>query len=172
MYCICFFFSFAIMLQKSLTYMLLLMILSQFLVKINSQETTSFRPKQRCYHTASFINKKLYISGGQSFNGSIDIVGADFFYLDFSLRFNNTQELLWYNLSNNSSIPSHTSSATSVKGGANNDTLFVYGGFSPNQTDLVYRFNSQSYLWDIPIITSNNNNIVIKKRDMMGVINI
>ncbi len=121
MYCICFFFSFAIMLQKSLTYMLLLMILSQFLVKINIQATTSFKPKQRCYHTATFINKKLYISGGQSFNGSIDIVGADFFYLDFSLRFNNTQELLWYNLSNNSSIPSHTSSATSVKGGA----LFV-----------------------------------------------
>jgi len=63
--------------------MLLLMILSQFLVKINIQATTSFKPKQRCYHTATFINKKLYISGGQSFNGSIDIVSADFFILIF-----------------------------------------------------------------------------------------
>ncbi|CAG8778130.1 850_t:CDS:1, partial [Rhizophagus irregularis] len=51
-------------------------------------------------------------------------------------------------LSNINTVPEHTF-ATSVKGGANNNTLFLYGAFF---IDLVYTFDPQTNLWNIPKI--------------------
>ncbi|PKC63561.1 hypothetical protein RhiirA1_463572 [Rhizophagus irregularis] len=90
----------------------------------------------------------------------------EFFYLDVSVPFN-TQELTWQDLSNINMIPAH-SSAASVKGGANNDTLFLYGGATSDTMALVYTFDSQSIVWSIPKITGINT---VRKRDLTGIIN-
>ncbi|PKY48536.1 hypothetical protein RhiirA4_464166 [Rhizophagus irregularis] len=50
-------------------------------------------------------------------------------------------------------VPLH-GSATSTKGGTNNDTLFLYGGFSNDPTmALVYTFDSQHIVWNPQKIT-------------------
>src|ERR1051325_1088434 len=97
--------------------------LFQLLVEINCQ-MVPFKPKIRYYHTTTFINRKLYILGGLN---DIEDVGKDFFYLDFSVLISNTQNLLWQDLSSVNTLPSHYGAA-SVNGGANNNTLFLYGG--------------------------------------------
>src|SRR5947209_2848571 len=79
-------------------------------------QMTSFNP--RAYHTATYIDNKLYILGGLFFPDAI-IRTNEFFYLDFSTPFN-TKALSWQDLSNNS-IPAHNSAVT-VVGGANNNT--------------------------------------------------
>ena len=127
-------------------------ILFRLLVEINCQ-TIPFNQVQREYHTATLINNKLYILGGIS-DGTTDI-GIDFFYLDISVPFN-TQNLSWINLSSNNIVPppSHYG-ATSAKGGENNNTLFLYGGFPYLQNEtmsLVYTFDTQTNLWTIPTI--------------------
>ncbi|RGB34618.1 hypothetical protein C1646_668381 [Rhizophagus diaphanus] len=104
--------------------------------------------KERSRHTATLINDKLYILGGD--------VGRDFFYLDVSVPFN-TQKLLWNELSNINNVPSHYAAA-SVNSGENNDRLLLYGGVvinNPTVTDFVYIFNPQSNSWSIPKITEN-----------------
>ncbi|CAB4394352.1 unnamed protein product [Rhizophagus irregularis] len=91
----------------------------------------------------------------------------EFFYLDVSVPFN-TQELSWQDLSNINMVPAHES-AISVKGGPNNDTLFLYGGFTFDQTmALVYTFDSQSIVWSIPKIAGVNT---IRKWSLTGIIN-
>src|ERR1051325_5263711 len=92
--------------------------LFQLLFEINCQMIF----KQRSFHTATLINNKLYILGG------LPTTGKEFFYLDVSAPFN-TQKLLEQNLSTINTVPSHFA-ATSVKGGVNNNTLFLYGGVS------------------------------------------
>ncbi|POG79371.1 hypothetical protein GLOIN_2v1807292 [Rhizophagus irregularis DAOM 181602=DAOM 197198] len=47
-------------------------------------------------------------------------------------------------------VPEHFL-ATSVKGGTNNDTLFLYGAFQSET--LVYTFNSRSLVWSTPTIS-------------------
>ncbi|CAB4394376.1 unnamed protein product [Rhizophagus irregularis] len=65
-------------------------------------------------------------------------------------------------------VPPH-SSATSVKGGPNNDTLILYGGISSDQTmALVYTFDSQSIIWSIPKIAGIN---AFRKWGLTGIIN-
>ncbi|PKK71256.1 hypothetical protein RhiirC2_711278 [Rhizophagus irregularis] len=65
-------------------------------------------------------------------------------------------------------VPAHES-AISVKGGPNNDTLFLYGGFTFDQTmALVYTFDSQSIVWSIPKIAGVNT---IRKWSLTGIIN-
>ncbi|PKK67149.1 hypothetical protein RhiirC2_714331 [Rhizophagus irregularis] len=103
---------------------------------------TPYNSKRRG-HTATFIDNKLYILGGSE-NGD---AGKDFFYIDFSVPFN-TQNLIAKDLSNINTASEHTF-ATSVKGGANNNTLFLYGAFF---MDLVYTFDPQTNLWNIPKI--------------------
>jgi hypothetical protein len=114
------------MLQKNLIFIWLLVQL--LVVKINCQ-LAPFKP--RCLHTATLIDNKLYILGGL-------LRENDFFYLDVSVAFN-TQNLLWNDLSNVNIVPAHYNSA-SVKGGANNNTLFLYGGRNNTVMDLVYTF--------------------------------
>src|SRR5688572_10413898 len=108
------------MLQKTLTYTILWLVFQLF-VEINCQMT----PLKRSHHTATFIDNKLYILGGNPV-----AAGKDFFYLDVSVAFN-TQKLSWKDLSSINTVPSHYGAA-SVKGGANNRTLFLFGGKVPD----------------------------------------
>ncbi|EXX61662.1 uncharacterized protein OCT59_027804 [Rhizophagus irregularis] len=117
----------------------ILWILLQALVKVNCQ-MTPFKPNVYSRHTATLIDNKLYILDGYDLNKKQI---NEFFYLDVSVPFN-TQELSWQDLSNINMVPPH-SSAISVKGGPNNDTLFLYRGLTTDQTmALVYAFDSQS----------------------------
>src|SRR3954468_5787825 len=130
------------MIQK---YIILLWLLFQLLVEINCQ----MKPKQRTFHTATHINSKLYVLGGEYLTANVE--SKDFFYLDVSVSFN-TQNLLWQDLTSANIVPPHAGAA-SVKGGANNNTLFLYGGFTPDTTmSLVYAFDPQSNSWSIPKI--------------------
>ncbi|PKY59651.1 hypothetical protein RhiirA4_482575 [Rhizophagus irregularis] len=125
---------------------------------------TPFKPSVYSRHTATLIDNKLYILGGYDLNNNRI---KEFFYLDISVQFN-TQELSWQDLSNINMVPPH-SSATSVKGGPNNDTLILYGGISSDQTMAsVYTFNSQSIIWSIPKIAGVNTFI---KWGSTGIIN-
>uniref|UniRef100_U9TLK4 Uncharacterized protein n=1 Tax=Rhizophagus irregularis (strain DAOM 181602 / DAOM 197198 / MUCL 43194) TaxID=747089 RepID=U9TLK4_RHIID len=64
-------------------------------------------------------------------------------------------------------VPPH-SSATAVKGGPNNDTLFLFGGFTVDQTmALVYTFDSRSIIWSIPKIAG----VTFRKWDLTSIIN-
>jgi hypothetical protein len=149
-----------IMLKSSSIYFVI-WILLLLLVKISCQMNTL----QRFDHTATLIDGKLYILGGQSSTAEeTAFVGKEFFYLDVSVKFN-THKLLWQDLSNVNTVPTHYS-ATSVKGGSNNNTLFLYGGTSSNKkTLLVYAFDPQSSSWTLPNVTNNVN-----KFDLRGVI--
>jgi N-acetylneuraminic acid mutarotase len=137
------------------------------LVEINCQ----MNPTLRRGHTATLIDGKLYILGGLSILEGPTVM--DFFYLDFSVKFD-TQNLLWQDLSSINTVPPHYGAA-SVEGGANNNTLFLYGGetlYSPTHpseplTSLVYIFNPQDKLWTIPIITRDS----IRKSGLKGIIN-
>ncbi|CAB5362582.1 unnamed protein product [Rhizophagus irregularis] len=141
----------------------ILWILLQVLVKINCQ-MTPFKPSIYYRHTTTLIDNKLYILGGYDLNNNQI---KEFFYLDVSVPFN-TQELSWQDLSNINMVPLH-SSATSVKGGPNNDTLFLFGGFTSDPTmALVYAFDSHSIVWSIPKVTGINP---IRKWEVTGIIN-
>jgi len=143
--------------KNSLIY-IVLWLLIQLLIEINCQ-TVPFKPIKRTLHTATFINDKLYILSG---------IGNQFFYLDASVSFN-TQELLWNDLTSINIVPSH-SGAASVKGGANNNTLFLFGGnpLNDNETmDLVYTFDTQSNSWSVPKTTSDT---IARKYYLTGII--
>src|SRR4051794_36201398 len=139
---------------------MIILILFQLLVEINCQMTM-----QRQHHTATLIDNKLYILGGLYLTDNVR--SNDFFYLDFSSSFN-TQKLLWQHLSNTDAVPPHDNAA-SVKGGADNSTLFLYGGITNDnaKAELVYTFNPQSNVWSTPIIAGTNT---IRKRNFRGII--
>ncbi|CAI2162545.1 13137_t:CDS:2 [Funneliformis geosporum] len=109
--------------------------------------------------TATLIDDKLYFLDGKNF-------GNNFFYLDVSIPFN-TQKIIWQYLKNLNTVPAH-SAATSVKGGANNKTLFLYGGIPINNAtmSLVYTFNTQKKSWSIPKITGDNT---VRKDNLKGI---
>ncbi|RGB41036.1 hypothetical protein C1646_752556 [Rhizophagus diaphanus] len=141
----------------------ILLILLQVLVKVNCQ-MAPFNSSISDLHTATLIDNKLYILGGRNIK---DNYVKEFFYLDVSVPFN-TQELSWQDLSNINMVPPHTSAA-SVKGGPNNDTLFLYGGTTDDQTmALVYTFDSRSVVWSIPKIAGFNT---VRKSSLTGIIN-
>ncbi|RIA96740.1 hypothetical protein C1645_814924 [Glomus cerebriforme] len=140
------------MLKNSLVYLILFN-----LIQFWSVEIDCFQPSQRYLHTATFIDNKLYILGGRDkLDTSIETIGKDFFYRDFStssVNFN-SQELSWLDLSNVNIVPPHKAAAA-VKGGVNNDILFLYGGNSTdNDMALVYTFDTKSNSWSIPNITN------------------
>ncbi|PKC05978.1 hypothetical protein RhiirA5_420196, partial [Rhizophagus irregularis] len=116
------------MLKNSLVNFTLLWILLQVLVEVNCQ-MTPFKPSVVWCHTATLIDNKLYILGGLDLSNK---PVKEFFYLDISVPFD-TQQLLWQDLTNINLVPAHFD-ATSVKGGTNNDTLFLYGGATLVQT--------------------------------------
>jgi len=136
---------------------ILLWILFQSFVEINCQIIHS-----RFYHTTTLIDNKLYILGGTPPN----FVGTEFLYLDVSAPFN-TQNLPWKNLSSVNIVPSHFGAA-SVNGGADNNTLILYGGSTNTTTAaLVYTFDPQSNSWSAPIISGVS---VTRKYDLTGII--
>ena len=123
-------------------------------------------PTQRERHTATVVDKKLFILGGTpSYNTSL--ITSEFFYLDVSGKFN-TKALSWQDLSSNT-IPQHQGAATAV-GGVNNNTLFLYGGAKPADITmaLVYTYDPKSAIWITPNITGIYN---IRKYGLTGIIN-
>jgi N-acetylneuraminic acid mutarotase len=148
------------MLVNSLTYFVL-WILLLLLVEINCQ----MDPPLRFDHTATLIDGKLYILSGKTiWTEESAVVGKGFYYLDVSVKFD-TQNLLWQDLSSINTLPKHNG-ATSVKGGANNNTLFLYGG-NNTEMELVYTFDPQNNSWTTPKIAGFNT---IKKFGMTGII--
>jgi N-acetylneuraminic acid mutarotase len=142
---------------------IILWLLFQLLVEINCQMT----PGRREHHTATHVDNKLYILGGSPIGDNDP--GQDFFYLDVSVTFD-TKKLSWQDKRDANTIPSH-SFAASVKGGTNNNTLFLYGGkpTSPESImNLIYRFNPQSNSWIIPYIVGEKPAI---RFDLTGIIN-
>jgi N-acetylneuraminic acid mutarotase len=141
--------------NNSLIYITLCILLQLLVVK----SQTNFKPDLRWAHTATFINNKLYILGGAN-----PVQNAfpkeKFLYIDFSLPFN-TNELKWNDLSSTANIVPPHHYATAVRGGANNDTLFLYGGINGATVSyneggpmaLVYIYDTQSNSWKIPEIT-------------------
>ena len=124
-------------------------ILLQFFVEVKSQKTI-LNPDLRFEHTAIFINDKLYILGGTIPPADVISPSETFLYLDFSIPFN-TNKLKWIDLSSNNIVPPNHSAA-SIKGGANNNTLFLYGGegLDGYTMALVYAFDTQSNSWRVP----------------------
>ena len=155
------------MFKETLIY-ILLWLLIQLLIEINCQ-IVPFRPLRRYRHTATLIDNKLYILGGAISLTSL-VYSNDFFYLDFSGPFN-TKELPWRELSNNNMIVPQHYGAASAKAGANNKTLFLYGGDGLSSDisgmALVYAYNPQSNTWSIPEIVGNN---VARKTELEGII--
>jgi N-acetylneuraminic acid mutarotase len=151
---------------KNLVNLAILWILLQVLVKVNCQ-MNPFKPTVYSKHTATLIDNKLYILGGVYLVGLKEkSIGKEFFCLDVSVPFN-TQELLWQDLTSVNMLPPHNY-ATSAIGGANNDTLFLYGGYRDSQIimESVYTFNSRSNSWNIPKITGAST---IKKYSITGI---
>src|ERR1043166_9700498 len=138
------------MLQNSLTYITILLLLFQ-IVEINCQKSP-FKPNPRFDHGATLVDNKLYILGG----AEVVDPGKDFFYLDVSIQFT-TLDLPWHDLSSINIIPSH-SGAVTAKGGADNNTLILYGGKPNNNNimDLVYTFDPKKNSWNAIKITGDN----------------
>src|SRR6266542_440207 len=152
------------MFKNSLTY-IVLWLLIQLLIEINCQ-MAPFKPLQRTSHTATFIDDKLYILGGQQSDDDT-IAGKQFFYLDVSVSFN-TQELLWNDLTSINLVPFHYAAA-SVNGGANNNTLVLFGGFPLNFNEtmtFIYTFNAKTNLWRNVSQMSEN---IVNKGSLTGI---
>ncbi|CAG8528698.1 5515_t:CDS:2 [Funneliformis caledonium] len=153
------------MLPKNISINFILLLLIQLLIEVNCQR---FKPSRRFLHTATFIDNKLYVLGGRNDDGD-ELVGKQFFYLDVTSSFN-AKELLWIDMTGNNIIPSHDS-ATSVKGGINNNTLILFGGIPYNNKqsmDLVYRYDTQINLWLSPNITEK---VIIGTNGLTGIFN-
>ncbi|CAG8750602.1 5775_t:CDS:2, partial [Rhizophagus irregularis] len=125
-------------------------------VKVYSQILT-IKPDLRYDHTATLIRDGLYIIGGATPDGKTP--NYPFLFLDVSIPFD-TKQLKWHdlsNLSNNDIVPSHQFAAA-IKGGADNNTLFLYGGMNldNNPMSLVYTLNNLS--WDTPKINGTPPN--------------
>ncbi|GBC05035.1 hypothetical protein RclHR1_00060048 [Rhizophagus clarus] len=161
------------MLKKTLTYFILFNLI-QFLslIEINCL-TIPFKPTSRHLHAATYVDNKLYILSGLDDNvneplGAVGIGGKQFFYLDVSVPFS-TSALVWNDLSKDNIVPSQIG-ATAVKGGANNDTIILYGGRNLTQVEsksLIYTFDTQTDSWNVPIISGESS---IKRRSLTAII--
>ena len=142
--------------------------LLQNFFRIVKSQAPLFQPQRRILHTATYINNILYIFGGESISTSPtinEVALNEFFYLDCSKPFITTN-LPWQYLPN-TGAPSRWSAA-SARGGVNNNTLFLYGGFSSpeNETGLVYTYDTQSGLWNILNVKEDNDT---RKRSLEAV---
>jgi hypothetical protein len=145
-----------------ITFTILWILLQVLLVEVDCQSTL-FKPIVSSRHTATLTDNKLYILAGYDTTNKII---KEFFYLDVSIPFD-TNKLPWQDLSNINMVPLHAG-ATSAKGGANNDTLFSFGGYTSDKTmALVYTFDPQHIIWNPQKITGINP---IRKQDLTGVI--
>src|SRR5215216_3907027 len=101
------------MVENYSKYIIILWIIIQYFMVIHCQ-TITFKPSQRYSHTATLIEDKLYILGGQNDLITNNGVGKEFFYLDVSVPFN-AQGILWHDLTSVNIVPTHYAAA-SVKG--------------------------------------------------------
>ncbi|PKK72336.1 hypothetical protein RhiirC2_742961 [Rhizophagus irregularis] len=150
--------------RNSLIYLLLFILLQFLLVEINCE--VKFPISQRYFHTTTYIDNKLYILGGRyTSDDTIKTLGREFFYLDFSTGFN-TNSLTWNTVNN--FVPQHHGAAT-VVGGAQNDTLFLYGGITNyERMSMVYSFNPKKS-WMIPTLEGNDGSEVNRKAFLTGI---
>ncbi|POG63819.1 hypothetical protein GLOIN_2v1682078 [Rhizophagus irregularis DAOM 181602=DAOM 197198] len=143
-----------IFLNNSLIYIFAFGAFLQLLVEVKSQISN---PDLRYAHTATLIDDKIYILGGavppRADNGILP--KESFLYLDVSTPFS-TNNVNYIDISNINGVPLSRYSIA-VKGGANNSTLFLYGGESlGNQTrELVNTFDAQHNIWSAPKITGD-----------------
>jgi hypothetical protein len=144
-----------IFLNNSLIY-IILGILLQLLVKVYSQIPT-IKPSLRHDHTATLIKEGLYILGGATPDGNSP--DHPLLFLDVSIPFN-TNQLKWLDLSNlskNDIVPSHQFAAA-IKGGADNNTLFLYGGTSLENNTMALVYTLNNFFWDTPKINGTPPN--------------
>ncbi|CAG8777307.1 10220_t:CDS:2, partial [Gigaspora margarita] len=93
-------------------------------------------------HTSVLVDKKLYFSGGDNLNGSLN----DFFYLDVSQQFNITS-LPWNDITFTGDLRSSGASACS---GRNINYLFIFGGrINSKKFVLKYDINNQTWTYVI-----------------------
>ncbi|RIA89550.1 hypothetical protein C1645_824737 [Glomus cerebriforme] len=151
---------------SSLVCFMLWILLQVLAVEVNCQ-MNPFNPSVSYGHTATLIDNKLYIIGGKDANDQP--VGKEFFYLDVSALIN-TQKAILQDLTNINtfiSFPPPHWGAASVKGGAKNDELFLYGGSTDEITmELLYTFDLQNKMWSVPNISKVN---AIRKFNLTGI---
>jgi N-acetylneuraminic acid mutarotase len=144
-----------ILLHNFLIYIIFI-ILFQLLTEVKPQDS-NVKSDLRNAHTATLIDNKLYILGGNGVGKAPPY--PTFLYLDVSDSID-TNRLQWHDLTNINSIPPHKYAAA-IKGGANNTILFLYGGISLNNeglNNLVYTFDTQNNVLKIPTITGTPPN--------------
>jgi hypothetical protein len=140
----------------------------QFLFQVANLQVPLFKPQERIFHTATYINNKLYVLGGESISTDPkinEITLKEFFYLDCSKTFSTTN-ISWQYLSS-TGAPSRWAAAAAI-GGVNNNTIFLYGGFlfsEDDDSDLVYTYETQNGLWDALNVNGNNT----RKRSLEAV---
>ncbi|GBB99972.1 hypothetical protein RclHR1_00370013 [Rhizophagus clarus] len=140
-----------IFLNNLLIYIITFSALFQLLVEVKPQIVTD-KPDLRYAHTATLIDDKIYMLGGGIPPRTNSIPPKEtFLCLDVSTPFN-TSEVNYIDILNNI-VPPHRY-AIAIKGGANNSTLFLYGGeVIGNQTmALVYTYDAQHDTWSVPNI--------------------
>src|SRR5436190_13014285 len=104
----------------------------------------SYTLLKRGYHTASYVDNKIYFLGGTTDEKAYT---NDFFYLDVSKPFTLGSDLPIVDLSNKSLIYNY-SIATLTVCGPNKDTIFLLGGeFEDNTAPLVFAYNASDPVW-------------------------
>jgi hypothetical protein len=144
-------------------------ILTQLILFLLIIEIKSFVPLKRGAHTATLINKNLYILGGYSLSGTEDsVVGQQFFYVNFSESFVTT-DVKWVDLTSINLAPP-IRRASAVRGGENDDKLIVFGG-EPVTRELVmvYMFDTVNSSWNTPKLAGSYQ--PLSKSSLFPVIN-
>ncbi|GBB86471.1 hypothetical protein RclHR1_01290015 [Rhizophagus clarus] len=131
------------------------LILCLIICQINVINCKQYVPMQRAYHTATFVGDKIYFLGG--FTESLNYTN-DFFTLDVSKSFNQSEGLPFEDLSYlSSSVPEHNRATTSV-GGQLKDTIFLFDGHMGNYTnyasEVVQSFSTSEKIWQSVTINS------------------
>ncbi|RIB23255.1 hypothetical protein C2G38_2032904 [Gigaspora rosea] len=112
-----------------------------------------FIPNGRAWHSSVLIDNKLYFSGGLKYNGLLNKITNEFFYLDVSKPFTSkdNDSIPWVDLTYTGG-PLKTG-ATACIGGKNNKMIFIFGGFSHSSGDLyanqsfVNQFDTNKQQW-------------------------
>ncbi|RHZ88860.1 hypothetical protein Glove_21g269 [Diversispora epigaea] len=113
-------------------------------------------------HSTALIDKKLYFIGGYN---TITKGSSSFFYLDLNQSF----DILSPAYVDLETPPVEITWATACVGGANNDTIFIFGGINQNSNStsdimdkLIYTFDTTSQEWSTPPIEGE----LIRRRDL------
>jgi hypothetical protein len=138
----------------------------QIFANVNCQQYVI--PKGRIFHTAALIGTKIYYLGGQN---NESLLTNDFFYLDISKSFNNTEgSLPFVNVTLGDSVPEHYG-ATTVVFGKFKESIFFFGGDMgtlQNTESLVYILNTTQ----LPLAWKNMNvpNNEIERRRFLSAV--